>query len=94
MLAGSHYTDSEYGRRIEWPELLAGACDREATADERRKLEEAGYSADDAAAARVLAENRDDARFYRIPHNGYAVEGETGEMIADLDAEAALMQWK
>lgn len=93
VLATAHYTDTETGRSIDATDLLEGACNREATADEIDLLERNGYSHDDAEDAHVVAQ-RDGATLYHMRHAGYAIEGETGEMLGDLDAESAIRNWR
>lgn len=66
---------------------------RECTADEIRKLRAAGYDDPEADEARVLAETAAGAVLYRIGES-YAVEGETGELLADLDVGDALQVWE
>ena len=63
-------------------------------ADERAKLEEAGYSASDAADARVLARDSVGAVLFRVPGTmDYAVEGGSGNVVAELDAHDAFRDW-
>lgn len=66
---------------------------RPADGDERRKLEAAGYSADDAAEAVALARDNDGRALYRIDAENYAVEGSTGEIVAELTAKEAFAEW-
>lgn len=94
ILATAHDTDTTSGRSLHWRWLLDGVCSRAATADERRRLEYAGYSAVDAALAWCYAETQNGARLYYINGCGWAVEGETGDIVADLDAEEAINQWQ
>ena len=65
---------------------------RECTADEIRKLRAAGYDDPGADGARVLAETAAGAVLYRVGES-YAVEGETGELLADLSVGDALQLW-
>lgn len=60
---------------------------------ERRLLAEANYDEDAIECATVIAEENS-AKLYNLGVYGYAVEGETGEMIADLDFSEALVQWR
>lgn len=67
---------------------------RAITEDERKRLIDANYSADSLDGATVIAE-ANSAKLYNIGGGyGYAVEGETGEIIADLDYAEALVQWR
>lgn len=64
-------------------------------AEECRIMAEAGYSADDIDDARVIARKNDGSAFYRIGGcgNEYAVEGSTGDVIAELDWGEAITEW-
>lgn len=65
-----------------------------AGADDRAALEEAGYSASDAAGARVLARDSVGAVLFRIPGTmDYAVDGGSGDVVAELDAHDAFREW-
>ena len=67
---------------------------REITNEERQRLVDANYSLDSLDGAKVIAEENS-AKLYSIGGGyGYAVEGETGEIIADLDFAEALVQWR
>lgn len=93
ILAEAHYTDTKSGRRLQWRLLLNGHCSRAATNDERRRLKEAGYSEEDAARAWIYAETQNGAKLYFVNGCGWAVEGETGDIIANLDDVEAINQW-
>ena len=73
--------------------IISDYTNRQATADEIDLLERNGYSHDDAEDAHVVAQ-RDGATLYHMRHAGYAIEGETGEMLADIDAESAIRNWR
>lgn len=81
---------------LNWEDIIAAEFGEGSAvdADERRKLEEAGYSASDAAGALVLARDDRGAILYRIPGNfDYAVEGGSGEIYAELSAIDAIREW-
>ena len=66
---------------------------RKATSDEQQRLIDANYAEYDVVDAEVIAETENGAKLYRICRNQYAIEGETGEIIADLDGEEAARNW-
>lgn len=81
---------------LDWADILAAEFGEGSAvdADERRKLEEADYSASDAAGALVLARNDRGSILYRIPGNfDYAVEGGSGAIYAELSALDAFREW-
>ena len=73
---------------------VEGACEeRNPNEAERAALDRAGYGHNWVADARVIAETGNGARLYRMDADEYCIEGETGEMVAELSGADAIRQW-